>query len=502
MTVRFYTRVSTEEQASSGLGLMAQARACIELAGIAGVKPEDWDTECYGDDSVPGQYTDGGVSAWKKRLEDRPAGRALLEATKPGDTIIMSRIDRGFRSTIDFCQFIKMCIDKDIKFLCHSPRVNLATANGRAAAQIFAVVAEWESSIKSERIKEGLATKRRDSVRLPVGGPELINAPSDYRPRQKKPREKREAASGRVHIYARCSHQSSVDGNSIASQMFSLDSHRKRLIDSGLQMGSEYIDAAVSALSVPLKSRPSGSRMDAALTSGDHVVFVRVDRAFGTTRDFLETIEDWDKRGITIHFSEDGSSMNDAWGRMLLVVLTHFSEMERRACVERNRDARRSLRSQGKFQGGRGAPPFWRVYVIKNVQRLILDSHQIACFRYILMCKRHGVPIPKACELLEEKLAAREGRPVVPQTGCPRRGKYRALPEGYMTRVTPGKQPLIYPLWTRVRFHQVKNEYQPAIEKWASLSKEEKRRIKVICRNSHTMGKRIYPVWRPYRNNY
>jgi DNA invertase Pin-like site-specific DNA recombinase len=505
MTARFYTRVSTEEQAASGLGLTAQARTCLELASNAGVKPSDWDVNSFGEDSSAGQYTDEGVSAWKNRLAHRPAGRAILAATKRGDMIIMSRLDRGFRNAIDFCQFVDYCLKNDIKFVCGSPRVNLATANGRAAAQICAVVAEWESSVKSERTKEGLATKKRlAAVKLSRAADKITNEPSDYRPPEKnRPSIDLPHPSGTVHVYARCSHQSSADGNSIASQLFSIENHRQYLVkENGYQVGRDFVDTAVSALENPIRTRPSGKALNETLQHGDHVVFVRVDRAFGTTRDFLETVEDWTARGVSIHFSEDGSCMNDAWGKTLLVVLSHFSEMERRIGSERCRDSRRVLRSQGMFQGGRGAPAFWRVYLIKRVQRLILDSHQIVCFRYISMCRRYGVPLQKSCQMLEAHLARREGRPEIPLSGCRKIGRYASLPEGYATRNAGGKEPMVYPLWLPDRFCRVKKEYTVAVERWYKLTAAEKRHIKAICRKRHMAGRRVDPIERTYRRAY
>jgi DNA invertase Pin-like site-specific DNA recombinase len=507
MTVRFYTRVSTEEQAVSGLGLNAQCRTCLDLASIIGVKPDDWDVNSFGENSAPGQFTDEGVSAWKHKLAERPAGKAMMMATKRGDTIIMSRLDRGFRSAIDFCQFIDYCLKNDIRFVCGSPRVNLATANGRAAAQICAVVAEWQSSINSERTKEGIATRKRQAaIKLSRAAGKVVSEPSDYRPidgERQKPQESTRAAGGRVHIYARCSHRSSAEGHSIASQLFSMESHRARLLATGnYEMGGDFVDSTVSALKNPFRSRPNGKALDDSLQEGDQVIFVRVDRAFGTTQDFLDTVDSWTRRGVTIHFSEDGTCLNDAWGKMLLVVLSHFSEMERRVGAERCRDSRRVLKNQGMFQGGKGAPPFWRVHIIRRVQRLIPDSHQIMCYRYIMMCRRHGVECKRACVMLESHLAKREGRVEIPLHGCRRAGKYRSLPEGYVAKVAGGKEPLIYPLWTPYRVCKVRDDYPAAMERWHALTIEEKRRIKLICRKSHMNGKRIEPIERAYREAY
>ena len=63
-----YLRVSTDEQAESGLGLAAQEYACRMLAGNAGL-------------SVEAVHTDDGVSG-AVPFEERPGGRAVLELAR------------------------------------------------------------------------------------------------------------------------------------------------------------------------------------------------------------------------------------------------------------------------------------------------------------------------------------------------------------------------------------------------------------------------------------
>src|SRR5688500_480110 len=87
MRVLGYLRVSTDEQASSGLGLEAQRAAIETQASVRG-----WDVTWV---------EDAGFSA--KNLRRPGIGRALA-ALKAGDadTLVVSKLDRLSRSIIDF----------------------------------------------------------------------------------------------------------------------------------------------------------------------------------------------------------------------------------------------------------------------------------------------------------------------------------------------------------------------------------------------------------------
>jgi DNA invertase Pin-like site-specific DNA recombinase len=78
-----YLRVSTEEQAESGLGLAAQEFACRKLAATLGLE-------------VVAVFSDPGVSGGIP-FEARPAGKALLEAARSFGAIVVlddSRLGR------------------------------------------------------------------------------------------------------------------------------------------------------------------------------------------------------------------------------------------------------------------------------------------------------------------------------------------------------------------------------------------------------------------------
>jgi site-specific DNA recombinase len=83
-----YIRVSSEEQADSGLGLEAQRRCIDAYCQMKGLHLVE-------------VFEDSGVSGGKP-LVSRPAGSKLLAAAKKGKAlVIVSKLDRLFRSVAD-----------------------------------------------------------------------------------------------------------------------------------------------------------------------------------------------------------------------------------------------------------------------------------------------------------------------------------------------------------------------------------------------------------------
>ncbi|RTE92761.1 recombinase family protein [Bradyrhizobium sp. LVM 105] len=87
MRVFGYCRVSTAEQANSGMSLETQQQ---QITGYAMMK--GW--------QVDGFFVEAGVSG-SVPLVDRPEGKRLLQALQAGDVVVTARLDRTFRSAAD-----------------------------------------------------------------------------------------------------------------------------------------------------------------------------------------------------------------------------------------------------------------------------------------------------------------------------------------------------------------------------------------------------------------
>src|SRR5260370_14542839 len=91
-----YIRVSSEEQADSGLGLEAQRQRIAAYCTMKGLHLAEI-------------FEDAGISAGKP-LASRPAGSRLLAAAKKGKAVVVvAKLDRLFRSFSDAANVIADC---------------------------------------------------------------------------------------------------------------------------------------------------------------------------------------------------------------------------------------------------------------------------------------------------------------------------------------------------------------------------------------------------------
>ena len=147
-----YTRVSTEEQATSGLGLASQ-EAAIRAEG----ERRGWDlVKVVADEGLTG-----------KNLE-RPALRVALEMIAAGeaDGLVASKLDRLSRSLIDFTTILAWTKQAKAALVVLDFDLDTSTPSGRLVAQVVACVAEWEAEVIADRTRQALAAKRARDGRL------------------------------------------------------------------------------------------------------------------------------------------------------------------------------------------------------------------------------------------------------------------------------------------------------------------------------------------------
>lgn len=163
MRVVGYVRVSTDEQALSGLGLDAQQSA-IETE----VERRGWE--------LVGVVSDAAVSA-KRSPADRPGFSEVLEALQSGsvDAVVVSKLDRLTRSLSDFAGLLDRSVVEGWGVVALDVDVDTTTATGRLVAHVMASVSEWERGVISERTKATLGELKAKGRRL--GRPVSLPAP-------------------------------------------------------------------------------------------------------------------------------------------------------------------------------------------------------------------------------------------------------------------------------------------------------------------------------------
>lgn len=89
------------------------------------------------------------------------SGRGELETVmaflRPGDTLVVTRIDRLARSIADLQDIIRALEAKGATLECTEQPINTRTAAGKAFLGMLGVFAEFETNIRMERQLEGIA---------------------------------------------------------------------------------------------------------------------------------------------------------------------------------------------------------------------------------------------------------------------------------------------------------------------------------------------------------
>jgi DNA invertase Pin-like site-specific DNA recombinase len=136
--VKGYVRVSTESQDPNG------QRAALEPV-------------C---DEIHTEFASG--ARW-----DRPALQNLLRSLKPGDVLVVWKLDRLTRSLSDLLQILKRLEEIGAGFRSLTEAIDTTTAVGRMLIQVLGSFAEFERQMIRERTKLGLARARLEGR---VGG--------------------------------------------------------------------------------------------------------------------------------------------------------------------------------------------------------------------------------------------------------------------------------------------------------------------------------------------
>src|SRR5262245_37437236 len=142
-----YARVSTDDQ-NPALQL-----AALQKAGC---------TSVFKDEGISGATT------------KRPALTRCLKTLRPGDTLMVWKLDRLGRSLRDLITLLDELRAHGIKFRSLTEHIDTETAAGRAMWQMIGVLAELERSLITERTRAGVTAARQRGVKF---GPKLKLTP-------------------------------------------------------------------------------------------------------------------------------------------------------------------------------------------------------------------------------------------------------------------------------------------------------------------------------------
>lgn len=96
----------------------------------------------------------------------RPRFQEMLDSLKEGDTLVVTKLDRFARSTIDALTTVKLLEEKDVDFIVLNMggnRVDTTTPNGKLLFTIMSGFAEFERSLIVARTREGKEQARKNA---------------------------------------------------------------------------------------------------------------------------------------------------------------------------------------------------------------------------------------------------------------------------------------------------------------------------------------------------
>ena len=148
MAIYGYARVSTEEQ-----DLTIQ-REALTKAGCTIIRDEKR----------------SGTSR-----EGRPELETLIAFLRPGDVLMVTRIDRLARSVRDLQNIVHELREKGVALRASEQPIDTGSAAGKCFLDMLGVFAEFETNLRRERQMEGIAKAKAAGVYAGKGRPRRID---------------------------------------------------------------------------------------------------------------------------------------------------------------------------------------------------------------------------------------------------------------------------------------------------------------------------------------
>ncbi len=148
MRAAIYVRVSTEDQAVEGYSLDAQVKRLEAYCRV-----QNWE--------IADIYRDEGFSG---RTTDRPEYTRMMAESDKWDTILVLKMDRIHRNSVNFAMMMDQLRSKGKEFTSMQDKFNTTTAMGRFVMDIMQRIAQLESEQIGERTFMGMEFKARNGT--------------------------------------------------------------------------------------------------------------------------------------------------------------------------------------------------------------------------------------------------------------------------------------------------------------------------------------------------
>ena len=94
-------------------------------------------------------------------LDHRPELTKLMDQLRPGDTLVVWRLDRLGRSIRHLIDQLQILSEQGVGFRSLQETIDTTSSGGRLVFHVFASIAQFERERISERTKEGLEAARK-----------------------------------------------------------------------------------------------------------------------------------------------------------------------------------------------------------------------------------------------------------------------------------------------------------------------------------------------------
>jgi DNA invertase Pin-like site-specific DNA recombinase len=94
------------------------------------------------------------------KLAQRPQLDALLEQLRPGDSLVVWRLDRLGRSMSHLLEMVELLEQREVALVSLQESIDTSSATGRLIFHIFGALAQFERELLRERTLAGLAAAR------------------------------------------------------------------------------------------------------------------------------------------------------------------------------------------------------------------------------------------------------------------------------------------------------------------------------------------------------
>jgi len=97
---------------------------------------------------------------------NRPALQQCLNYLREGDTLVITKLDRLARSTLHLTQIADQLDKEGIELVVIDQNIDTTTPTGKLLFTMLGAIAEFENSLRKDRVADGVAKARERGVKF------------------------------------------------------------------------------------------------------------------------------------------------------------------------------------------------------------------------------------------------------------------------------------------------------------------------------------------------